>query len=178
VRICQRFRDKLKLDLDDWGLLEGQYASDTGKTQAETDATPIGEIVAHFHSPPVTPSQPEKLQTEEASASPVIVETSKSVPPDGLFDIDGFRFSGVEVRFGRAAKQYRLVTTLWDAENKQPTAPKGIESVMEEIYGTGHDTSDATFRQLCSDVRRKLQSNNCPVTIDLVKATVRLRATT
>jgi hypothetical protein len=87
-------------------------------------------------------------------------------PDDGPFDADGFRFRGVEVRFGRAPKQYRLVKALWNAKANRPAEPRPIEDVKDEVWGEGNDTEDTAFRQLCSDTRKKLQTANCPLDIE------------
>jgi hypothetical protein len=73
VRICQRFRDKLKLDLDDWGLLEGEFALATGKTQVEINATPIAEIVAHF--------RPGVARQSESAIPPASEGTTTNTKP-------------------------------------------------------------------------------------------------
>lgn len=67
VRVCRRFRDKINLDLDDWGLLEAEYAIGTNKTQAEIDATPLGEIVAYFAAE--KPNEKQAATEGDAKAS-------------------------------------------------------------------------------------------------------------
>ena len=88
---------------------------------------------------------------------------------DGPFEADGFRFRGAEVHFGRAAKQYRLVLALWDNENRCPRPALKAEDVITEVYGEENDTSDATFRQLCQDTRRRLEAARFPLTIDEIR---------
>ncbi|HEX4607905.1 MAG TPA: hypothetical protein VH092_06855 [Urbifossiella sp.] len=85
--------------------------------------------------------------------------------PDGPFSANEFRFAGAEVRFGRADKQFRLVTALWDARTNRPAAPRPVDDVIGEVWGEENDTEDSTFRQLCSDTRRRLEAANCPLDI-------------
>ncbi|VTU01338.1 unnamed protein product [Gemmataceae bacterium] len=101
-------------------------------------------------------------------------EPKPKYKPDGPFGADGFRFAGVEVRFGRAALQRRLVLALWDVVMNQPHPPRAAEDVMAEVWGDGHDTDDATFRQLCSDTRSRFQRANCPLDIKSVLGRVAL----
>jgi hypothetical protein len=93
---------------------------------------------------------------------------------DGLFGAGGFRFCGVEVRFGRAAKQYALVAALWSSASNQVGPARKVEDVVSEVYGDDHDTSDPAVRQLCSDVRRRLQTCNCPIDIVLSNGKLQL----
>jgi hypothetical protein len=109
------------------------------------------------------------LRDEEPSP-----DATPNAEPDGPFDPDGFRFSGVPVRFGRAAKQFELVRSLWDRENCCPTAPRPVEDVIEAVYGESHETSDPAFRQLCTDTRRRFQAANCPVDVRSVQGKVQL----
>ena len=105
----------------------------------------------------------------------VTQEGSKGPQPDGPFDADGFRFAGVEVRFGRAAKQYRLVLALWDVAKRRPADPRPIQDVIDEVWGEGNDTDDARFRSLCSEVRlTRFQPANCPLDIRPMQGKVQL----
>lgn len=45
---------------------------------------------------------------------------------------------------------------------------------MAEVWGDGHETDDATFRQLCSDTRTKFPRPNCPLDIKSVLGQVAL----
>ncbi len=94
--------------------------------------------------------------------------------PDGPFGADGFRLKGVEVRFGRATLQYRLVLALWDGKKKRVRPPRPILDVMAEVWGHDHETEDATFRQLCGDARRRLEAQNFPLTIQQIAGKVQL----
>ena len=46
--------------------------------------------------------------------------------------------------------------------------------MLNEVYGDGHDTSDGTFRQLCTDTRSKFDIANCPIKIESRGGKVRL----
>lgn len=92
--------------------------------------------------------------------------------PDGPFDADGFRFDGVEVRFGRAILRYRLILALWNQACSTPASPRPIEEVLIEVYGENNEIEDAAFRQLCSDTRGKLEANHFPLTILTVQGKV------
>jgi hypothetical protein len=94
--------------------------------------------------------------------------------PDGPFGTDGFRLNGVEVRFGRAAKQRNLTLALWDCKKSCPRPARPIEEVLTDVYGGNHDTSDATFRQLCADTRRRFQTAGLPLTLENMQGKVRL----
>lgn len=94
--------------------------------------------------------------------------------PDGPFDPDGFRFGGVEVHFGRAALQRRLVLALWDAENRRPRPARPIVDVLDEVYGDGHRKKDSTFRQLCADTNTRLEATNLPLRVRNLQASVQL----
>ncbi len=94
--------------------------------------------------------------------------------PDGLFDADGFRFSGVEVRFGRAVLRYRLVQSLWDVATHAPTPPRPVEDVIDDVYGVNHQTEDRAFRKLVSETRGKLESQNCPLNLKCLQGTIQL----
>jgi hypothetical protein len=63
---------------------------------------------------------------------------------------------------------------LWDAEANQPAPPRPVEDVIQDVYGAESDTEDAAFRQLCSDVRRRLQAAHCPLDIQPVNGKVQL----
>lgn len=124
--------------------------------------------------------EPDAAPAEEGPARAGNVEKAEGGKPDagdapdGPFGADGFRFAGVEVRFGRAAKQYRLVLSLWDSEKHRPGPPRPVVEVMSEVWGEGHDTEDGAFRDLCSTVRRRFQAANCPLTIQSVQSKVQL----
>jgi hypothetical protein len=122
------------------------------------------------------PQQAEQPQPRHSSI-PSATGQREMVPPaniepDGPFGPDGFRFAGVEVRFGRAILRYRLVLALWEGHRLAP--PRTIEEVMTEVYGAEHETEDATFRQLCSDTRAQFQRSNCPLDIRSVQGQVQL----
>jgi len=101
-------------------------------------------------------------------------EKRPAAKPDGPFDADGFRFAGVEVKFGKASKQYRLVMALWDEKKKSPAAPRPVEEVIAEVWGDDNETEDAAFRQLCADTRARFQKANCPLGIRQVNGNVQL----
>ncbi len=123
--------------------------------------------------PLATNSAPAAADPPPAVPSPLPTETQqgegeKSKPddkPDGPFDADGFRFAGVEVRFGRAVLQQRLVLALWDAEKQQVAPPRQVEAVMDDVYGAEHRTEDSTFRKLCSETRTRLATAGCSLAI-------------
>ena len=96
--------------------------------------------------------------------------------PDGPFDADGFRFDGVEVRFGTAVLQYRLIQSLWNKACSAPALPRPLEEVLVELYGEENETEDSTFRQLCSNARKKLEANHFPLTILTVQGKVQLKS--
>jgi hypothetical protein len=106
------------------------------------------------------------------SADRVALPALDGQEPDGPFEPDGFRFRGIEVRFGRAGKQLLLVLALWDAAQRCPRLPREIEHVMTEVYGEDHDTSDPAFRQLCSDTRRRLEAANLALAVNYVQGKV------
>ncbi len=113
----------------------------------------------------------------DAAPRPPLAETGNKKEPtelDGPFDGDGFRFGGVEVRFGRARTRYALVLSLWDRPRGVPTAPRPVQDVIDEVYGSDNDTTDNAFRQLCSDTRGVFQKVNCPLNISTVNGTVQL----
>lgn len=126
-------------------------------------AAAFAELKAHVP----TSSAPPPDVTQQAKWG-----TPQIAGPDGPFDGDGFRFAGVEVRFGRAAKQYALVWALWDTAAHQPSAARAIEDVITVVYGEENDTEDATFRQLCADVRRRFESRNLPLSIEYLNGRV------
>jgi hypothetical protein len=100
--------------------------------------------------------------------------TPEGQQPDGPFGADGFRFDRVEVRFGRAALQYRLMLELWDRKKKQPAKPRPTEDVVTAVYGGENETADATFRQLISDTRGRLEKGNFPLSIRQLNGKVEL----
>jgi hypothetical protein len=91
---------------------------------------------------------------------------------DGPFGTDGFRFRGVEVHFGRAALQRGLVLALWDDDIKRPREARPIEAVQDEVWGEESDTSEAAFRSLCSEIRRRFESVECPLDIENLQGKV------
>lgn len=113
----------------------------------------------------------------EGGAEKPVGPASSPMPSDadGLFDGTAVRLGGVVVQFGRAALQLRLVQALWDDSENQPSPARELESVLSEVYGENHQTEDSTFRQLCSDTRRRLATANCSFTILHEAGTVRLR---
>ena len=134
----------------------------------------------------------EVLRTRMIEAKRTMRELSNSVParnvtaadpqsigksrqlPNGPFDADGFRFDGVEVRFGRAVYRYRLVLSLWNEACSAPASPRLVEKVLNEVYGEDSETTDAAFRQLCSDTKGTLEKNHFPLTILTVQGKVQL----
>lgn len=141
---------------------------------------------------PVAQPSPRKAESTEP-ARPNALPTSTRVPPtgtsqgegenpkpdykpDGPYAPDGFRFAGVEVKFGRAGKQYRLVMALWDAKKKRPAPPRPLQDVIAEVWGEDNDTEDPAFRKLCSDVRARLQQANCPLDVVYVNGMVQVKA--
>jgi hypothetical protein len=121
-------------------------------------------------APPVPPAHAEEDVMEKLKLG----SESKPPEPDGPFDSDGFSFSGVEVRFGRATRQYRLVLALWDGKINQPALPRLVNEVITELWGEGNETKDSTFRQLCTDTRRRFQTAHCPLNIQLRNGKVQL----
>jgi len=114
------------------------------------------------------PSTPAGTQQGEGG------KPKPAAKPDGPFDADGFRFAGVEVKFGKASKQYRLVMALWDKKKKSPAAPRPVEEVIAEVWGDDNETEDAAFRQLCADTRARFQKANCPLNIQQTNGYVQL----
>jgi hypothetical protein len=127
----------------------------------------VVEAAAKWSDPPATGTPAGKQQAEGGTPKP-------DAKPDGPFDSDGFRFAGVDVRFGKAGKQYRLVTALWDAKTKRPAEPQPIENVIAEVWGDDNETEDSAFRQLCADTRARFQKANCPLDIRQVNGKVQL----
>jgi hypothetical protein len=113
-------------------------------------------------------------ETTPAASSTSGVGGSEGGPshPDGPFPPDGFRYEGITVRFKRAARQYQLVSSLW---TEPLFASRLIQEVIDEVYGDENDTSEAAFRQLCSDTRRKLETANCPITIETLNGSIQFR---
>ena len=106
-----------------------------------------------------------KVQSQVINSTVDHIPTIHDKEPDGLFGNDGFRFAGWEVHFNRARLQYQLIIALWDTDKQYVHEPQDIQVVIDKVYGEANDTSDSTFRQLCSDVRRKLESHHIPLTI-------------
>ena len=79
---------------------------------------------------------------------------------DGPFDADGFRYAGVEVKFGNAAKQYRLVLSLWVAEKRKLALPRPVEDVIAEVWGSENDTN-TTAQAAPSTVLASAASGTC-----------------
>lgn len=105
----------------------------------------------------VVPQFTTKEATWEAGANqPVAATGSDARKPDGFDDLGRFWYDGKEVRFGRAARRRHLVSALWDNEGRQPKAPQEIEKVICTVWGINHQTSDAAFRQLCSDTNKSV----------------------
>jgi hypothetical protein len=117
-------------------------------------------------APPAAEPVRETIQEREAPADPP--------RPDGPFDPDGFNYSGVPVRFGRAGKQRALVLSLWDGKRRCPRDARKIEDVITDVWGEGNDTSDGTFRQLCHEIRGRFESAGCPLGIEILQGKVRL----
>lgn len=128
----------------------------------------LERFLARSARPPSTSATPNGTQQSEGEKS------KPDAKPDGPFDADGFRFAGVDVRFGKAGKQYRLVMALWDAKKKSPAAPRPIEDVIAEVWGDDNETEDSAFRQLCADTRTRFQKVNCPLDIRQVNGKVQL----
>ena len=124
------------------------------------------------------PHYREANATSAAGSGDVVAVTqqgSKGPQPDGPFGADGFRFAGVEVRFGNAAKQYRLVLALWDVAKNCPADPRPVQDVIDKVYGEDNDADDGRFRSLCSEVRRiRFQPANCPLDIKPAQGKVQL----
>jgi hypothetical protein len=99
-----------------------------------------------------------------ATASPPGAPQADSLP-DGPFDPNGFRYGGFEMSFGRAGKQQALVLALWDRKKRRPQPPRPVEDVITAVYGEDNDTEDVTFRQLCSDVQRRLDTGHLPLRV-------------
>jgi hypothetical protein len=117
----------------------------------------------------------EDGQSSENGLDSASQETSSVPQPDGPFGVDGFRFCNVSVSFRRAALQRKLVLALWDQANRTPREARKNEDVICEVYGEEHDTSDAAFRQLCADTRRRFEARALPLTIELLQGYVRLK---
>jgi hypothetical protein len=100
--------------------------------------------------------------------------TQSGANPDGPFDADGFRYRGIEVRFGRAGKQRGLVLALWDQKKRRPRPARPIEDVITEVYGEDNDTSNRAFIQLCSDTQKKLDAAGVALKIQNLQGKVRL----
>jgi hypothetical protein len=113
-------------------------------------------------------------QPSPAAVRPMPPNSDSTVLPDGPFDLDGFRYKNVEVRFGRAAKQRSLVLALWDNAKRRPRDARLIEDVLSEVYGEEHTTEDAAFRQLCSDTRGRFERACMPLTIETTQGRVQL----
>jgi hypothetical protein len=112
---------------------------------------------------------------QAAEPAPAEATAVEEQAPDGFFGTDGFRFRGGEVRFGRAALQQRLVRALWDAAAGRPRPARLAVNVLTEVYGEEHQTSDAAFRQLLSDTRRRLETAHLPLTLEYLQERVSLR---
>jgi len=120
-----------------------------------------------------TSVSPEKPATDGEGDAGRKGEVSDREPSgDGPFGTDGFRFQEVEVRFGRAARQRSLVLALWDAAHQRPRDARPIEDVLTDVYGEDHDTADSAFRQLCAELRRRLETSAVPLTIEAFQGTV------
>jgi hypothetical protein len=187
-----RYRGGRAATVTDWDLFENgkilvirstpalwQWARNNEPSNSVRTAKQNALIALTQEDPVSTPgSTAEKVQKTEATGTEETKtsegETGVADKPDGPFDIDGFRFAGVAVRFGRAALQYRLMLALWDAKMKQLTLPRDIQDVIVEVWGDDNEIEDSTFRQLCSDTRRRLQAANCPLTIRVMEGKVQL----
>jgi hypothetical protein len=138
---------------------------------AETETPPATNTVPTSAGPsPAAPFPPAGTRQGEGG------KPKPATKPDGPFDADGFRFAGVDVRFGKASKQYRLVMALWDAKKKRPAEPRPVQDVITQVWGNDNDTEDAAFRKLCSDVRDRFQRTNCPLEVVYTNGMVQLKA--
>ena len=140
-------------DLRDWSVTELKRLSASQPQTEQKDASErqaVGIV---------------ETQSQSAGHLGAVTDTTETDKPDGPFDRDGFRFRGVDVRFGRAANQYRLMLAFWDTEQGQIRSPQDVNDLIVAVYGEDHDTTDEAFRQLCSDTRRRLESSNIPLTI-------------
>jgi hypothetical protein len=139
------------------------------------------KLTSDLPVPEPQPADPQQLDVEEPQGSdgketPDVRGSAERQPhlPDGPFDTDGFRYQTVEVRFGRAVKQRSLVLALWDQVNQRPREARPLENILDEVYGEGHDTEDATFRQLCVDTRSRFEKAAMPLTITTMQGQVQL----
>jgi len=123
-----------------------------------------------------SPTTPPAMTAEKPTAELNSPAGESRQLPDGPFDADGFRFDGVEVRFGTAVLQYRLIQSLWNKACSAPALPRPLEEVLVELYGEENETEDSTFRQLCSNARKKLEANHFPLTILTVQGKVQLKS--
>ncbi len=168
-------------DIYGYATLKNGFFAASAKAIELARLLPVGTSITT--ATPITSSptadgdtRTERLLQEQAKQSngnkPEKEEVLKT---DGFFDADGFRFAGVEVRFGRAYQQYKLVKALWEEPINSPASPRLVEQVLYDVYGDSHDTTDAAFRQLCSDTRKRFETANCPLLISSVQGKVFLK---
>jgi hypothetical protein len=177
-----RYRGGRAATVTDWDLFEDGRILELRSTTAlwawyQDGCLPSPAACGGSPNPESIPGTAQGGKSEPPLAETRTAESGQPNPndqPDGPFEADGFRFFGVEVRFGRAALQRRLVLALWDAENNRPTDPRPIEDVLAEVWGEEHDTTDSAFRQLCTDTRTRFQKENCPLDIKPLLGTVQL----
>ncbi|MFM8270786.1 MAG: hypothetical protein ACKODX_00405, partial [Gemmata sp.] len=120
--------------LRDWE--SGMAVLDNDPPSAAERAVPGGAgVLRQDADRPITgkPTRPARRPTGRSKAKGR--SRRPDAKPDGPFDADGFRFAGVDVRFGKAGKQYLLVMALWDAKKKAPAAPRPVEDVIAEVWG-------------------------------------------
>jgi hypothetical protein len=169
------------LDLERIHRLQSRYSRQTGTVGAELAATTLRQIADHFRQSAGTGPIADATKTAAGGTplSGAIKRTESERPPEddkpnGPFAPNGFQYAGIKVRFGRASKQYGLVRALWDDQKNAPYEPRPVGDVIDTVWGEENDTEDSTFRQLCSDTRRRLQAANCPLDITQVNGTVQL----
>lgn len=164
-------RDAAKLSESELTQLRFETMPQANETPLikENKATPGNDT-------PPAPADASGSDTSEKSKETPGNDTPPPREPDGPFGINGFRFAGKEVQFGRAALQFGLVKSLWDAKARQIASPRQISEVIEDVWGHDHDTADATFRQMVADTNKKFQIANCPIKIQAAQGSVQLVA--
>jgi hypothetical protein len=93
---------------------------------------------------------------ERESAALPKLNTPQPQRPDGFDESDRFWVGGKEVRFGRAGLRRQLVLALWDKKRGEPKAQQKVHDVIGAVYSEPLHTSDAAYRQLCSDTNRSV----------------------
>ncbi len=116
-------------------------------------------------SPSLTSTRATERDGTSVDAKGQVESQAGEQPPDGPFEPDGFRFGTAVVRFGGAAKEYRVLKALWDKDKQRPFETRTVEDVMCEVYGEDHDTDEKTFRKMVSTVRGRLATEHFPLAI-------------